>query len=440
MANSGGRDISVVSVLLRREVRRITLPAGRFDDRAWSIAMATAGTAVVGTKSADIYTSARVLRLDVNTGTASELLSLEEVAEVEASGDRSWIAVFESSPSIYPSARVYLYSPATGAMVGPTNAPYPPSSLAVDESGSRLVVNPGTFVLDGSLTIRPESANGSGHVVFDSTGTSVYQVSHDSLEVVDLVRSEVDRTIALPEAAGRIDLSPDGTSLALLTVHGLMLVPTEVQAQKSAYAVWAQPTSATLDAVGTWVVPTNVPVAASGQLPPSYLYAHYFNFTQSPSALGVIGLVTSGGTKLVAFGIVDGAGTPHSVGLAFDWVANHAYYLFVAQLNPSSFGGWVYDDTAGAWTFLGQIDLPVPLGKIAPATVTQVIWFGPSGSTCSVYPAADAYFHPPVGYAGGGIALATITASGAGASGTCPATATTEVTPWIHLHLGASLA
>ena len=128
------------------------------------------------------------------------------------------------------------------------------------------------------------------------------------------------------------------------------------------------------------------------------------------------------------------------MGLAFDWAANHAYYLFVAQLNPSSFGGWVYDDTAGAWTFIGQVDLPVPLGKIAPATVTQVIWFGPTGATCGAFPAADAYFHPPVGYAGGGIALATKADFRASAAGTCPATATTEISPWIHLHLGASLA
>ena len=128
--------------------------------------------------------------------------------------------------------------------------------------------------------------------------------------------------------------------------------------------------------------PVNVPRAGAGQLPPSYLYAHYFPFTQSPSAIGVIGLVTSAGTKLAAFGIVDGAGQAHTVGVPFDWLVGLAYYLFAAQLSPTSFGGWVYDQTAASWTFIGQVDLPAAIGKIAPATITQTIWFGPTGGTC----------------------------------------------------------
>ena len=320
-----------------------------------------------------------------------------------------------------------------------------PSPVAAAAGGSRVLVirGDGVPLRHGRPGDDPWRGQGGGG---QRSGTTGYRVQDGSIDVLDLAGLLQVGSITLPEAVGTapgtVAITPDGTKLAVLTARGLSIVDASSAAitPKSAYAVWAQPTSAALDAVGTWVVPANVPAAASGQLPPSYLYAHYFNFTQSPSALGVIGLVTSAGTKLAAFGIVDGAGQPHSVGLPFEWGANHAYYLFAAQLSPNSFGGWVYDNNAGAWTFLGQVDLPAPLGKISPATVTQVIWFGPTGATCGVFPTAEAYFHPAVGYAGGGVTLGTKAAFQASAAGTCPATATTEVTPWIHLHLGANLA
>ena len=153
----------------------------------------------------------------------------------------------------------------------------------------------------------------------------------------------------------------------------------------------------------------------------------------------MIGLVTSAGARLAAFGIVDGSGQAHSVGVPFDWQAGRAYYLFAAQLSPTSFGGWVYDHTAATWTFIGQVDLPAAIGKIAPSTITQTIWFGPTGGTCSVFPRAEAYFYPPVGYAGGTTAEATRTDANAGATGTCLSATTTELPPWIHVHLGVGL-
>jgi hypothetical protein len=318
-------------------------------------------------------------------------------------------------------------------------------SVSAAAGGSRVLAIPGASVLDGGLVVRGTIPGGGKGVAVNASGTTGYRVQDTSIDILDLAGAVQVGSLALPEpvgtALGTVAITPDGTRLAVLTASGLSIVDAHAASiePKSAYAVWTQPTPAALDAVGTWLVP-NVPTAGPGQLAPTYFYAHYFNLTQSPTALGMIGLVTSAGTKLAAFGIVDGSGTPHSVGLPFDWVAGQAYFLFVVQLNPTTFAGYVYDNTAAAWTVLGQVVLPTASGKIAPATLTEAIWFGPKGATCSAYPAADAYFYSPVGYVGGITAQATMADARATATGTCPATATSELAPWIHLHLGADIA
>jgi len=233
--------------------------------------------------------------------------------------------------------------------------------------------------------------------------------------------------------------------MVLTTSRGVVVAPVSAAAPrpdiapKSAYSVWQQPAGTGLDALGSWVFPGNDPAAASGQLTPTYFYGHYFGFTESPSALGVSGLVTHEGGKHALLSVVDAGGTAHSVGIRYDWVPSHAYYLFVAQLGPTSFAAWVYDHGAATWTPIGGVDLPGPLGKISPTTVATAFWFGPPGGACSEYPRADVYFHPPDGYVGTTATTATRTDSGPSADGECPAAASTELSPWVHLRLGADL-
>jgi YVTN family beta-propeller protein len=454
VANWGASDVSVVDTALRQELRRIPIPPASWNiyrDGPDAIAIAANGVALLTTSFHPKDGGWRFLQIDLASETVQPRADLfpqntfaEGPEEMRASADRSVITgtnhFYDENP------QVTRYSASTDSF-GTPRVLSGPGAIAAAAGGSRVLAIPGATVFDADMAVQGTITGAGKAVAVNASGTTGYRVQDGSIDVLDLGGLLQVGSIPLPEAVGSapgtVAITRDGAKLAVLTASGLSIVDASSAAitPKSAYAVWVQPTTApALDAVGTWVIPANVPAAASGQLPPSYLYAHYFNFTQSPSALGVIGLVTSAGTKLAAFGVVDGAGKPHSVGLPFEWVANHAYYLFVAQLGPSTFGGWVYDNDAGAWTYLGGVDLPAPLGKIAPATVTQVIWFGATGATCRVFPTAEAYFHPAVGYAGGGVTLGTKAAFQAGAAGTCPATATTEVRPWIHLRLGANLA
>ena len=413
VADWGGAEVSVIDTASRHELRRIRVPlplsyplGGPDWDGPFSIGVADNGTALITTSIKGKFGGVRLIQLDLADGSLVPRADLDTLAAndigpigVAASVDHSLVTVDLSYGSTH--GYVALYTSATDSIT-----PWQPLSgtgpAAAAAGGPRVLAVPGATVFDLDMAVQGAIPGGGKAVAVNASGTTGYRVQDGSIDVLDLAGRLQIGSIVLPEAVGTapgtVAITPDGARLAVLTASGLSVVDTAAGATtpKSPYAVWGQPTSAALDAVGTWVVPANVPAAGSGQLPPSYLYAHYFNFTQSSAALGVIGLVTSGGTKLVAFGIVDGAGTPHSVGLAFDWAANHAYYLFVAQLNPSAFGGWVYDNTAGAWTFIGQVDLPVPLGKIAPATVTQVIWFGPTGSTCSRVPRGRRLL-PPAG-------------------------------------------
>jgi YVTN family beta-propeller protein len=446
VATMGLDEVSVVDTVERREVRRIPLPRSIPDrDGPFSIAVADNGTALVTTALTARYSGVRILQLDLDQEVVvprpdfAELTSRNpSIVKASAHGsritavsriefDRGVLAVYTSSTDSFGPLQ-----PLTGSA---------PAAAAAGDGESRVLAIPGTSVFDADLELQATIPGGGRDVAVNSAGTTGYRVQESSVDVLDLTAAAPIGSVSLPEAVGvgrgTIALTPEGTKLVVLTASGLSIaaVGAHSVAPKSAYSVWTQPTNAGLDAVGSWVVPGSVPTAAAGQLPPSYLLAHYFGFTQSPAALGVVGLVTAAGSRLAAFSVVDAGGTAHTVGVPFPWEAGGAYYLVVVQLGPNSYGGWVYDNTAAAWTFIGQVEVS-SLGQIAPATVTTAIWFGPAGASCADYPAAGAYFHPPVGYAGGTTTDAALAGSGPSEAGLCPATATAELAPWIHLHLG----
>jgi hypothetical protein len=434
VANSGGEDISVVDLALRREVRRITIPKDRPDDRPSSIAVAANGVALVATRPLGDGWISRMVEVELASGAVTELYQSNGGGSVEASGDRSRVVFVNGQ-----GTNMAVYDAATGSLGLAVSLVPSPRTIAVDATGSRVILNPGTEVYDGALTrIAAIPGGGAGPVDLNSAGTTGYRVQGAGIEVLNLGKRVVDGTIELPAPAGPIALSPGETNIAIVTTHGLAIVPIRVT-PTSVSAVWTQPTATALDAIATWMVPGNDPSAAVGQLPPTYLYSHWFGFTQSSTAVGVVGLVTHAGTKLAVLGISDTDGTAHSVGVPFDWVAGRFYYLLAAQLGPSSFGGWVYDHTTEELVYLGQIDLPSAVGKISPTSITAAAWYGSLGASCSAYPVADVYVHPPVGYANGTTTFATLADSGPGDTGNCPVSATTEIVPWLHLHLGAEM-
>ena len=71
--------------------------------------------------------------------------------------------------------------------------------------------------------------------------------------------------------------------------------------------------------------------------------------------------------------------------------------------------------------------------------MTAVLWHGPLGTRCSVYPAADALFHPPIGYVGGNTTVARSTAAGTN-PGDCPTTSSVEFGIWHRYRIGTAPA
>lgn len=71
-------------------------------------------------------------------------------------------------------------------------------------------------------------------------------------------------------------------------------------------------------------------------------------------------------------------------------------------------------------------------------SVTTAVWYGPPAARCSLYPRADVFFHPPVGFVGSTPSTATLTTNGATA-GDCPAQTSIEAGVWVRYRLGAEL-
>ncbi|HEX7276251.1 MAG TPA: hypothetical protein VF244_02660, partial [Acidimicrobiales bacterium] len=453
VANAGIGEISVVDTVERRELRRVTLPAHPHPDwdRPFTVAVAANGTALVSTTLDGIAGGARLLQLDLATETWRPRSDFVDVfggvqggSVVRASVDHRLVTAVLRMDG-WHEGRLAVYSAATDSFAAPLTLSGP-GEYAAAAGGSTVVAGPGSKVFGPGPTLRASVAGIGFAFAVDATGTIGYRAAAaDQVEVLDLVRGTVAGSIPMPDGVAittgsPLAVTPDGARLVGITGNGLSVVGTEV-VPRSGFVSWTQPQGPTLvDGYGVWVVPGNDPVARPGQLPPRYLHASYVTipaFTGGP-ALGVTGLVTQPEGKFAVLGIVDPEGVARSVGVRFDWRAGRAYYLLTVKTGPASFAASVYDNTAATWTYLGQVDLPAPVGRMFPPH-SRTVWFGPLGRTCSVYPLADAYLYPAVLYTGTTTSVASVQSSGTTEPGHCDASATTELAPWVHLRQGAAL-
>lgn len=245
VANAGSNDVSVVDVALRREVRRLPVPPLQRTGRPTSIAVASTGTALLSRVPDGTSPGfPRLLSIDLATGAMRERTdwlnpSPPYVIRLRASGDRSTIGIADQ----FGLGAVSLYTAATDSFssrkfVGDA------SFLAMDGTGSKVLVGPDTLVLDRALVLRatiPGSADASGTRVADlavgASGGTAYRLRGGVIEVVDLSRALVTAAIVLPEAAtferGRLTLTADGTTLVALTVSGFAVVPVSAAIARS---------------------------------------------------------------------------------------------------------------------------------------------------------------------------------------------------------------
>ena len=442
VANTGGEEISVVDLARRVEVRRITVPSLGHNDRPSSIAVADNGRALLTTVFGGYGYGTFLVEVDLDQGTSrlradfgpGRFGRLSTGTIVKASPDRSHIAVV--GPNSGGEVTMYASEPDT---FGPTLWLWDYlSAVALDESGTRALFNPGGFVTDGEPALEGAIPSGGKGVAMNRAGTTGYRVQDQSVEVLDLHRRTVVRSIPLPEPVGTgrgsIALTPDGATLVVVTTSGMALVRTETATVGTAHSSWSQPTAEPLDGLGSWMAIADGPVAKAGQLAPSYLYGHYFGF-ENTTASGVVALVVVPGGRSAVFSLVGADGVPHAVGVPFDWRAGRYYFSLVHQLVPGTWGAWVYDYSAASWSYVGQLSLSGAVGRLSPTSTTAVTWFGPTARACSAYPRADVLVSPPIGFGAGAATSAVSTADGV-KPGDCTVGASSDV--WARYTLGAA--
>lgn len=189
-------------------------------------------------------------------------------------------------------------------------------------------------------------------------------------------------------------------------------------------STWDQPGSAPLDGIGMYLY---VPTA-----PGNYDYTLQFSYEQS-SSVGAVGLGSGpngGGGKFVALA----TGGSATVITPYEWSEARLYFLLAHRLDASTWGAWVYDVWADAWTFVGQGQTPVEWGRLSPRARTAAEWEGPPGSDCAAYPRTDAYVTPPIGVRDGSFTLGTWVSDTMLPYG-CPSE-TSSYLGWAHYRLG----
>lgn len=187
--------------------------------------------------------------------------------------------------------------------------------------------------------------------------------------------------------------------------------------------VWAQPGTAALDGIGTFVYIAPPPAPGPTQASPAnYRYSLVFH----PSgAFGVVLLGEQDGQKVAGFGLTPI--TPIST-VPYDWTYGQIYYLLAYRLSATQWGAWVYDWSAATWSLIAVQTVPDTTAGMLPESTTMVEYRATlpdtTDGTCAYYPRTDALFYPPMGWRGGAITSATYN-SDAGYDGPCESNATT---------------
>jgi YVTN family beta-propeller protein len=242
VANSGANNISVVDLTTRVEKAKVPVPPDSFiNDTPFSLAVAKNGLVFFSTTFAGSGFGGRMLQLDpasTNVTLRPDFFaggSTTEATFLRASGDRSAIGVVAGDIS---SAPVFRYSSDTNLFSPEKDLNGFVSYVALDQSGSTILVNPGTYVLDGSLNLSGSVPGGSFGVAVDPSGAIGYQVGSARNDVLDLktlartdsleVGDSLTNANGFSHGIGQLAISRDGTVLAVITDHGFSLVQTKV--------------------------------------------------------------------------------------------------------------------------------------------------------------------------------------------------------------------
>jgi YVTN family beta-propeller protein len=242
VANTGGNNISVVDLMQRIELRKITVPSGFSNDTPYSIAIASNELALFSTTFAGSGFGARMMQLDLVTDAVTQRTDFwfsgttTERTQLSASGDRGTIGIVAGDISSGP---VFKYTANTNTFSPEKDLNAFISTVSLDQTGSTFLVTPGAYVLDaalgltGTISLEP----GWGGNATDPGGAIGYKAVASRVDVLDLVAflktgelplGDTVNQAALYNTVGHMDISGEGRLLAIITDHGLSLVGTGV--------------------------------------------------------------------------------------------------------------------------------------------------------------------------------------------------------------------
>jgi len=241
VANSGGNNISVVDLGSRTELRKINVPPNFSNDRPYSIAIASNGLAIFSTTFSGSGFGARVMQLELATDAVSHRTELflnsstTEQTRLNASGDRTVIGLEVGDDSGGP---VFSYNASTNSFSSVKRLNTFLADIGVNGRGTVLLaLGTSAYVLGADLSLLgtfPGTQFRGGTI--DWGGTVGYRTVGSNVEVLNLRTFLKVRDLPLGDTTntafntnnfiGHMDLSADGRLLAVITDHGVSLVPT----------------------------------------------------------------------------------------------------------------------------------------------------------------------------------------------------------------------
>jgi len=243
VANSGGNNISVVNLASGIETSKFFVPGDFSNDTPFSLAVANNGIVLFSTTFSGSGFGGRMMQLDPSTKAVTQRTDFwywgtnTEVTFLKASGDRSTIGIVAGDISSGP---VFKYLSASDTFTPEKDLDSFISNIALDFSGSVMLVNPGTFVLDSNLNMTGSIPGGSFGVAVQPSGTIGYQVGSSRIDVLNLAKFtkigslDTGDTVGTADllgfgsGVGRMAISRDGQLLAVITDHGLSVVKTNL--------------------------------------------------------------------------------------------------------------------------------------------------------------------------------------------------------------------
>ncbi|SRR6266481_390875 len=238
VANSGGNNISVVDTAQEAEAQKIPVPTGFLNDTPFSVAVSNTGVVFFSTTFSGSGFGGRLLQLDPATSVVSQRTDFwfygtnTELTLLRASADRSTIGIVAGDISSGP---VFKYSAATDVFSKEKDLNTFVDDVALDATGTTLVVDPGTFVLDSTLSLAGTIVGGGRGVAVDRAGTIGYRVRDGKIDVLDLTTFLATGSLAIGDTVnttsygfgvGRLAISRDGSLLSVITDHGFSIVST----------------------------------------------------------------------------------------------------------------------------------------------------------------------------------------------------------------------